>query len=315
MNVVREWSALPDDGRRRFAALGTFDGVHRGHRELVRRMVEDARRAGAMSLAVTFDPHPSAVLRPDAAPRLLTTVEERTERLLALGVEAVVVRRFDRAFASIPAEAYVRGELCGEARLARVYVGFNFTFGQGGRGRPEDLARWGREACGLDVVVLEPVRPEGSPPDAPAWSSTLARRAIAEGDLDLAAACLGRPYSVRGVVEHGDARGRELGFPTANLRVDAARAMPPPGIYAGIATVGGIRRPAAISWGRRPTFGGGDLCLEVHLLDFSGDLYGQVMDVAFVRRLRDERAFASVGELVEQMRSDVEDARRAVESL
>lgn len=312
MIVVREWVELQDDGRPRFAALGTFDGVHQGHRALVRRLVDDARRWGAMAVAVTFDPHPSAILRPEGAPPLLSSVAERAELLGALGVDALVVRTFDRAFASIPAEVYVGDELCRQARLARAYVGFNFTFGHRGLGTPGDLARWGGEACGLDVVVLEPVRPAGGPADVPAWSSTLARKAIASGDLALAAACLGRPYTVRGVVEHGDGRGRALGFPTANVRVDPERAMPPPGIYAGIAGVPDGRRPAAISWGRRPTFGGGDLRLEVHILDFEGDLYGRVLEVAFVRRLRDELAFRGVGDLVRQMRADVRSARTAV---
>lgn len=297
-------------GTVRYAAIGAFDGVHAAHRALIARAVADARRDGAVPAVVTFEPNPKTVVRPDAAPLLLTGLDERLELFEELGVEATLVLRFDEALARVPAEAFVRDVLCDQARLARSYVGYNFTFGHGGRGRPDDLKAWGA-GCGMDVVVLD-VQTVADPRtgEPRPVSSSAVRQALAAGDMALAARLLGRPYSVRGPVVHGDGRGRELGFPTANVAVASDRMMPPPGVYAGRARVaGGPWRAAAISWGRRPTFGGGEPILEAFLIDFAGDLYGQTLEVAFLSRLRDELAFPDVDALKAQMARDVDRTR------
>lgn len=301
MTWLAAWEDLPRDGRPRYAAIGTFDGVHRGHKALVSHMAADARRDGAVAVAATFEPHPLAVLAPERAPALLTSLPERVELLRQAGAEYVVVRPFTPLFAALEAEAYVREELARRAGLARAYVGFNFTFGRGGRAGAAELASLGREV-GLAVVVEPPAGEDGL-----VWSSTFARQALAAGDLEAAARCLGRPYAVRGPVVRGDGRGRELGFPTANVSVPAWRAMPPPGVYAAEAgPPGGPVFPAAVSWGRRPTFGGGALRLEAHLVGFSGELYGRELEVRFHAWIREERRFERAEELVREMRRDVE---------
>ncbi|MBE3591072.1 MAG: bifunctional riboflavin kinase/FAD synthetase [Firmicutes bacterium] len=310
MLVTWEPGELGRLGAVRYAAIGAFDGVHAAHRTLIARAVADARRDGAVPAVVTFEPNPKLVLHPQAAPPPLSALEERLEAFRSLGVEAALVLRFDERLARMPAEDFVRDVLCGAARLARSYVGYNFTFGHGGRGRPEHLAAWGA-ACGMAVVVLEPqtvADPRTGEPRP--VSSSAVREALAAGDVRLAARLLGRPYSVRGPVVHGDGRGRALGYPTANVALPPRRAMPPPGVYAGAAREpGGPWRAAAVSWGRRPTFGGGEPVLEAHLLDFAGDLYGATLEVAFLERLRDELAFPDVEALKMQMARDVDAAR------
>ncbi|MBX6350407.1 MAG: bifunctional riboflavin kinase/FAD synthetase [Clostridia bacterium] len=299
----------PPGPRRARPPHGRGGAARRGPRRRADVRPPPPRRARARARAAPPPPPPPPPRgRPRAPPPpLLTSLAERAELLCAAGAERVVVQPFTPAFAALSAEEYVRKELVGRARLARVYVGFNFTFGRGGRAGPRELAALGREA-GLAVSVEPPVGEGGR-----VWSSTFARQAVAAGDLAAAARCLGRPYSVRGPVVRGEGRGRRLGFPTANVELPPGRAMPPPGVYAGQAgPPGAARLPAAVSWGRRPTFGGGTLRLEVHLVGFSGDLYGRELDVAFLARIRDERRFERVEELVREMARDVEAVRSLV---
>ncbi|MBX6376995.1 MAG: bifunctional riboflavin kinase/FAD synthetase [Clostridia bacterium] len=309
MLVVRDPRELPDGGGRgRYVAIGAFDGVHLGHRRLLREMVEDARREGVVGVVLTFDPHPRAVLQSHRPLRYLTTQEEKLRLMAELGVETVLLYPFTPSFARMTPESFVRQVLVGELRAARVYVGFNFTFGRDGAGTPELLGSLGAE-LGFDTRVYGPVRVDGEP-----VSSSRVRQALEAGDVRRAAALLGRPYCLEGVVQHGEARGRTIGFPTANIAVPAERCRPALGVYAVRVDVAGALWAGVANLGRRPTFGGGAELLEVHLLDFDGELYGSRARVCFEARLREERRFPDVTALQEQIRRDVQAARRALAS-
>ena len=284
MNVARSPDAL--ERVPRAAAIGTFDGVHRGHR----RVVETVLAAGLRSTVVTFDPHPRTALGNRV--ELLTTVERRLELLAALGIEEALVVRFDLELAKLSPEQFVDSVLR-PVGVEVVAAGADFRFGHR---RAGDLALL--ERLGIEVRVVTAV--EGV-------SSSEIRRALAAGDVATAAHALGRPPEVEGVVVAGDARGGTLGFPTANLAVAPDLLVPAHGIYAGAAA--GHR--AAISIGVNPHYGGVERRVEAYLLDFEGDLYGRRLVVELWRRLRDERAFATEPELVEQIARDVEETRAA----
>lgn len=299
--------AAGGDGRPLFLAVGTFDGVHRGHQFILGRLAADAAEAGAEAAAMTFDPHPRAVVRPQDAPPLLLTLEERLERMREHGAERVLVVPFNRDFASLEPEAFVRQVLVERLRARRVYVGFSFTFGRGGRGTPALLRQMG-EPLGVDVRQLGPVTDEGQ-----VLSSTLIRRALAEGDVATALRCLGRPHAVAGTVSAGRRQGRSLGFPTANLPDSGEVLWPADGVYVVRARWDGGLAGGVANLGGRPTLDpGGARLLEVHLLDFQGDLYGRRLTVEFIQRLRDVRCFPNVGALQEQIAQDVRDARQVL---
>lgn len=286
-------------------AIGVFDGVHRGHRELVRRLRAGAEAAGAVALAATFDPLPIQVLAPGAPASALSDAAERAALLAAAGAAGVVVFRFDDEFAALPARTFV-DRLVAAGRVRRVVVGEDFRFGQGREGDVELLRALG-PTMGFAVEVVAPVELDGG-----IVSSTRIRNLLLAGDVASATVLLGRPYAVRGQVVHGDRRGRALGFPTINVAPPAERILPRDGIYATWVTVAGTRYPAATSLGVRPTFGGGQRSLESYLLDFGGDLYGALAEVGFVRRLRDELRFDSPEALVAQIARDVEGTRAAL---
>lgn len=288
--------------------IGAFDGVHRGHVALLRLVRDEASARGLETGLVTFDRHPAQVVRPQSAPKVLTTLDQKLELLGATGlVDHGVVLTFDEVRGRESAEDFVNEVLidCLHSRL--VVVGADFHFGHRRRGNVALLTEMGAGA-GFEVVGLELVSGGGD-----TYSSTRVRALIADGAVEEAAGVLGRPHEVRGVVTEGDRRGRELGFPTANIASAADTCLPALGIYAGTLTAeDGVERPAAISMGRRPTFydEAGPLLLEVFVLDFSGNLYGQHCGVRFVARIRPEERFDSVEALVEQMNRDVETARR-----
>ena len=285
-------------------AIGVFDGVHLGHRALVRATVE---RAGAVGtpIAATFDPLPIEALAPGAPPSALSDADERTALLREAGAKAAVVFRFTREFASRSPEEFAR-RVADAGEVRSVCVGEDFQFGHQRAGDVRVLTDLGRR-LGFECVVVPPVRLDGA-----VVSSTRIRNALLSGDVGEAAWLLGRPYAVPGVVEHGDKRGRALGFPTVNLRTPPNRLLPRDGIYAVWAHVNGERVRAAASLGVRPTFGAGERRLEAHLLDWSGDVYGDQVRVEFVKRLRDELRFASAAELAERIAKDVEETRRAL---
>ncbi len=290
--------------------VGTFDGVHRGHQSVMARLVALAGERDLEAVVVTFDRHPASVVRPEAAPALLTDLDHRLELLAATGVERVVVVPFDAARAAQEPEAFVTDLLVGSVGARLVLVGPDFRFGRGRRGDAGLLADVGGP-LGLEVVVMDPFTgPAGTAP----VSSTGVRDLLARGEVASAGRLLGRPHELRGVVVAGDGRGgAELGYPTANLAVAPGVLVPGLGIYAGWYRSAGLAeaQPAAVSIGVRPTFGseGADPVIEAHLLDFTGDLYGQAARLQLVDRLRPEVRFDSVAELAAQIDRDVAEAR------
>jgi riboflavin kinase / FMN adenylyltransferase len=314
VHVVTSLDACPDPPAGSVVTIGAFDGVHLGHRALLRLVRDKAVERGLPTALVTFDRHPAQVVRPDSAPKLLTNLDQKLELLEATGlVDHAVVLTFDDRRRQESAEDFVTEVLDGCLRARLVVVGADFHFGNGRRGNVALLERMGRD-LGFDVVGLELVRP-GEGDDSVIYSSTLVRRRLSEGDVRGAAEILGRVHEVRGTVVEGDRRGRELGFPTANVAVPEEICLPAAGIYAGTFTGRDrVARPAAISLGHRPTFYADQphLLLEAYLLDFSGDLYGQEASVGFVERIRAEERFESVEALVAAMHRDVGAARRVL---
>jgi len=288
-------------------ALGVFDGVHGGHREVIGRAVEGARREGGKAAVVTFDPHPIRVLAPDKAPsRLLASLDHKAQILASVGVDEFFVIHFDPAFAALSGEEFV-AMLCGlSPQLRRIAVGEDWRFGAGRRGDVALLERFG-QSHGFLVEAVAPVIQAGE-----RISSTRIRQAIRDGNLAAASAMLGRNYTVTGCVLEGRKLGRTLGFPTANI-LTADEQLPPDGVWVVRAKVANTWFPAVANLGRRPTVEQPDAprLLETHLFDFSGDLYGSSMEVEFVSFLRGERKFGSLDELREAIRGDVAAARAA----
>jgi riboflavin kinase / FMN adenylyltransferase len=284
---------LPDAVKKpRRLAVGEFDGVHIGHREVIR----DA------SSVLTFEPHPRTVVAPESSPKLLTTLEQKSDLIAGLGVEELIVVPFDGTFAAQSPEAFIERVLVEHLQAEHVSVGENFRFGHRARGDAALLASVGA----FDTRVVQLVELDGE-----IVSSTHIRGLVATGQVGEAARLLGAPFGMRGVVAHGDKRGRTLGFPTANLVPDPRLAVPDHGIYACRASVPGMGQwVAAVSIGVRPTFvTGRGLLVEAFLLDFDGDLYGQELRLDFIARLRGEKRFDSVDALVEQMHRDVVETR------
>ena len=312
MRVVRSLDGCPELTAGSVVTVGAFDGVHLGHQALLRLVREEADKRGQVTALVTFDRHPAQVVRPESAPKLLTGLDQKLELLEATGlVDHAVVLTFDETRRRESAEDFVTEVLDGCLRARLVVVGADFHFGNARRGNVALLERMG-QGLGFEVIGLDLV---GSPGEV-TYSSTGIRHRLAGGDVRGAADLLGRVHEVRGTVVEGDRRGRELGFPTANVAVPEEICLPAAGIYAGTFTgTDGVARPTAISLGHRPTFYTDQayLLLEAYLLDFSGDLYGQAVSVGFVDRIRAEERFDSVEALVEAMKRDVEAARRLLE--
>lgn len=285
--------------------MGNFDGVHLGHQAVLRRAVEEGRRRGMRVVAATFDPHPRAVLWPGEQPGLLTTPEVRREALERYGADEVCTIRFDEALSRKSPEEFVGEVLVGEFGAEVVVVGENFRFGHRAAGdvrRLGELMRsYGGKAIGVEIR---------SGDDGGALSSSRIRELLVGGDVCGASRLLGRPYVLRGEVVVGDRRGRSLGFPTANVLPDPEVVVPARGVYAGVVGLEGRDHLACINVGLAPTFERGESRVEAHLLDYEGDLYGKVVDVSFVERIRLERRFSGVEELTEQIARDVEAARR-----
>jgi riboflavin kinase / FMN adenylyltransferase len=286
-------------------ALGNFDGVHLGHQAVLRRAAEEGRRRGGRVVAATFHPHPRAVLAPGSEPKLLTTLDLRREALLRYGADEVWVIRFDEELSRKSPEEFVGDVLVGEIGAAAVVVGENFRFGHRAAGDVGDLRRIMRSYGGEAYPV--PVRSEGGRVPI---NSTHIRALVGEGEVEEAARLLGRPYVVRGEVVVGDKRGRTIGFPTANVLPDPSLVVPARGVYAGFVRVGKESYPACTNVGVAPTFERRESRVEAYLLDFEGDLYGRVVDVSFLRRIREEKRFSGIEELKEQIARDVEQARR-----
>ena len=285
-------------------ALGNFDGLHRGHMKIVDRVRRRAGERGGAPVAMTFDPHPPRVLRPDKAPPLLMTSAQRLEAFARAGMQGVAVVRFSIEMSRWQPEEFVERVLVDWLRIVEVWVGANFLFGHDRSGNFSLLRTLGARD-GFRAEKIDPVRYKDF-----VVSSTRIRRLVSEGRVDEAGALLGHHYFVDGTVVEGDRRGRTIGFPTANLAVEN-ELLPPGGVYATLATVDGQSVPSVTNIGRRPTFGGQDAdIVEAHLLDTTRDLYGVSLRLAFLQRLRDERPFPDVAALREQIEADVRQARR-----
>jgi riboflavin kinase / FMN adenylyltransferase len=318
MEVLRDQARCPSPPEGTVVTIGAYDGVHLGHRSVIRLVRQRAAERGLRSAVVTFDRHPASVVRPESAPRLLTDLEQKLELLDETGIDYCLVITFDEARSRESADDFVQEVLVDCLNAADVVVGEDFHFGHRRAGNVPLLRRLGAE-LGFEVDGIELVGAGGGPGggDEPV-SSTRIRRALVAGDLALANRLLGRDYEVRGVVALGDKRGRELGFPTANVSVPGDILLPADGIYAGwFERPDGTVYPSAISLGRRPTFyvEAHVSLLEAHLLDFDGDLYDEHAKVRFVTRLRDEVRFESVEALVEQIGRDVDQARELLRAL
>jgi riboflavin kinase/FMN adenylyltransferase len=320
VRVVRGSAALPGPPRRPVLTIGNFDGIHIGHRAILRTVTDRARALDGEAVVYTFDPHPRKVLQGERAPGLLTTTEQKLELLAAAQIDLVVLEAFDEAFSRTTPETFVRE--CVHARIAprEVYVGYDFHFGRDREGSMRTLTELGPR-LGFAVTIIPEVTIAGRD-----VSSTRIRELLAAGEAQEAALLLGRPYAIRGAVVRGDQRGRTLGFPTANVAPET-EVLPGHGVYAGGARLldeppaGGAGPPrgavfaAVTNVGRRPTFKPDDPPLaEAHLLDFSGDLYGRRIEVTFEARLRAERRFPGPDALREQIARDVAEARRRLES-
>ena len=306
--LVDVTSGLPPDVTRTAVTVGSFDGVHRGHQDVLRQLVARARALGVHSLLVTFDPHPLEVVNPAAAPRLLTVGDEKLEVLAESGVDFVAIVPFTPALAAYSAERFVDEILLGRFRMHDLLMGHDHRFGHNRAGDAATMQRLGQER-GFDVTVVPAVTVNGGQN----ISSTAIRRAVAGGDLDGASRGLGRHYSLGGTVEEGTRRGRLLGFPTANVPVPSGRKLlPPEGVYAVRVQTPKGPHDGMLNLGPRPTFGDNQAVVEAHLFDADLDLYGARVRIDFVDRLRDTQKFSGVDALVAQLNLDSVNARRVL---
>lgn len=292
----------PINERPTVLTIGAFDGVHLGHQHLIGSTVQRARECGCQSAVLTFDPHPDLVVRPQQERLYLTSIDERIARIGELGVDLVIVLPFTRAVMSLSAHEFM-SQLCRALNLRELWVGWNFGLGRGREGNPARLREIGKD-LGYTVHPVEPLVLDGAP-----VSSTRIRAALHAGDVEGAAALLGRPFGVRGPVAEGDRRGRTIGFPTANVAVAPNHMLPADGVYVCRARIGDQHYGAVTNIGMRPTFEGTRRTVEAYLLDFVDDIYGETVRLDFLHRLRGEQKFDGVAALVAQITRDVGAAR------
>lgn len=321
VHIWNDPTEVPEDFGPTVVTIGNFDGVHRGHQQVLSQLADTARRSNARSVAVTFDPHPAQLHRPESAPELIMGLQDKLDALADTGLDAVLVMKYTLDLASMTPEEFVGDILVRSLHAAHVVVGHDLRFGAGNSGDVGTMQELGRK-LGFTVQVVNEFGAEGFPVHDDGGtdrrcSSTWVREALSEGDVVTAAAVLGRPHRMRGEVVHGAARGRLLGFPTANLSHDATGYIPADGIYAGwLVDEAGTRWPAAISVGSNPTFDGVSRQVEAHVIDRpveaveAFDLYGQIIVVEFTARLRGMVAYRGPEALAEQIGLDVVQARK-----
>ena len=300
--------SIPELARLRgplFLAIGVFDGVHRGHQAVISTSADHARVANGTPVVVTFDPHPEKVLRPQAAPHLLSATKHKIALIRALGVEHLLIITFDKQFAATEPEDFVQKLVIHSEPLREICVGHEWSFGKNRRGNLDLLKKLGAK-FNFDVVGIPPVKIKGA-----VVSSTAIRQAIEKGDLAKAAEMLGREYTILGTVTRGDNLGKKIGFPTANLSAHSEQ-FPPNGVYVAEARIDGELYRGVINLGIRPTVSSGksERVLEIHLFDFNRDIYGHDVEVRFLKFLRPEKKLANLDALVQQIRQDVERARQ-----
>jgi riboflavin kinase/FMN adenylyltransferase len=306
MMIFRSLEDIPEDFGPSAVTVGKFDGVHLGHRAVIGRLLSVAHAERLSSVVVTFDRNPMAVVAPERCPEDLVSVEQKLELLEQTGIDAVLVLTFDVELSRVPAEEFVERFLVSKLHAKKLLVGSDFRYGAKGAGDVALLRELGSRD-GFDVQLIDDVRPDGHD----RVSSTWIRSLLAEGDVSYAGVLLGHPPTVRGVVVHGAQRGRQLGFPTANLSPHCEGLIPADGVYAGWLIDGGVRHPAAISVGNNPTFEGvPQRQVEAYVIGEDLDLYDHVVDVEFAERIRGMVAFDGIDPLIEQMTADVEAASR-----
>ena len=310
MRVIRHLARQRDKLARVVLTLGNFDGVHLGHQAILRAAVARARELGGQAVVLTFEPHPMTVLAPQKAPLSIQSLHDRLAAIRALGVDAIVLQRFTHRFAALEPEAFVRDYLCRHLDLLHVVVGYNVNFGRNRAGSGETLRTLGA-TLGFGVAIVGPVSVRDGDRTEQV-SSTRLRALIRAGDMPGVARLLGRPHALRRRVVVGDRRGRTLGFPTANLHVRPGVLLPPDGVYAVVAQVGAERHAGVLNIGVRPTFAGRRRTIEVHLLDFDGDLYRRWLVVEPRLRLRGEIAFSGPDALRAAIAADVARAREVL---
>jgi riboflavin kinase/FMN adenylyltransferase len=282
--------------------IGSYDGIHRGHRRVLQQVVANARRNGTRPALVTFDPHPRCVLAPDSCPPTLTTVDEKAELLEEMGIADLIVLPFTRKLSALTATEFME-RLLARVPLAGLVIGYDFALGHQRRGNREFLQHYG-DAHGFEVDVIEPYSLEGQ-----VISSTAVRGLLLGGNVAHATRLLGRHYSISSFVEHGTGTGSRIGYPTANFAITPNKLVPHNGVYAVWVDIDGVAYQGAMNIGYRPTFGENRLTVEAFILDFAGDIYRKDVRARFVQRIRDERKFESVDALVAQISRDVERAR------
>jgi riboflavin kinase / FMN adenylyltransferase len=304
METLRSISELSHLSGPIFLAIGVFDGVHRGHQAVISTSAAHARSANGTPLVVTFDPHPEKVLRPHAAPHLLTATQHKIALIRKLGVAHLLMINFDKKFAATPPEEFVRELVTHSKPLREICVGHEWSFGKDRRGNLDLLNNLGGQ-FDFNVVAIQPVKLNGT-----VVSSTAIRQAVEQGHLDKAAEMLGRPYTILGTVIEGDGLGKTIGFPTANLSAHSEQ-FPPNGVYVADAWLDGALHHGVVNLGYRPTVSKdrSNRILEIHLFDFNRDIYGQDLEVRFVQYLRPEKKFATLDVLVRQIEADVQQAR------
>ncbi|HEX9749310.1 MAG TPA: bifunctional riboflavin kinase/FAD synthetase [Methylomirabilota bacterium] len=303
MRILRDLPSFPPELRPSVAAFGAFDGIHLAHAKILDTAVERARALGVSAVACTFDPHPTAVLRPEKAPAPIATLEENLARIAERGLDATLVIPFTRDFSRMEAETFVDEALVGTLGAREVVVGFNHTFGSGARGTAVLLRELGVRR-GFVTHVLPPLQVNGL-----TVSSSAIREALRDGDVEQARAFLGRPYSLTGTVRRGAGRGRTLGFPTANLKPDRPLVLAA-GVYAARARWEDRQAEAVVNIGYRPTFEESQYWVEAYLFDFAGDLYDRALTLDFLCRIRAEMKFPGAEALTAQVRADMAEARR-----
>jgi riboflavin kinase/FMN adenylyltransferase len=308
MEVIRGYEAIPEVLQGAYVTIGNFDGVHVGHQYIFKKLRSESHGAASPAVVITFDPHPKTVIHPDRQPfYLITTLDEKIDLIRRQGADALVLIPFSLEFARTTAEAFVCDILWGRLRSRKVFIGHDYTFGQGKQGNEAFLKAFG-DRLGFAVEVINAYNIGNE-----VVSSTRTRNTILSGDVKTAAVFLGRPYNLGGRVVEGHHRGTGMGFPTANIEPDKVL-VPAGGVYAAWAKLDGAFHKAVLNIGTNPTFGDNRRTIEVFLLEFQADLYGRHMEVLFVERLRDEKKFSGPQELVAQIGQDVERAKTILES-
>jgi len=303
MKILHGFSGVSDEFKGAIATIGNFDGVHLGHQQIFRKIVQEARQNQSKSVVITFAPHPKSILHPDKRPfYLLTTLDEKLKLIESLEVDGVMLIPFSLEFSKTTAKDFVCQILWEQLRIKKIFIGHDYTFGKGKEGNEEFLARYGKK-LGFQVDVTNAVKVGEI-----IISSTRIRNAILDGDVKTACALLGRPYNLKGAVTGGHKRGTQLGFPTANLEPEKIL-LPPEGVYAVVVELKKNRYQGVLNIGSNPTFGNEKLTVELYILDFQADIYGEELEIFFIDRIRGEVRFDNPESLVNQIRNDVTRAR------